>query len=247
MTGASAVAAVAGGVVLVLPFAMADVRRRAGAPILAPPAVSGPAAREAPPAPDPGSSDRKLTPLPSGRRLLLGMTVVTFAVYTAAEAGPIAWGYTYLILDRRLAHVAAAVAMAGFWAALTLGRFGLAALGERAGMAILEMSCLLFAAGTGLFWLLPGGFSVIGLPVAGLGSAAVFPLLVALTPIRIGEAATGRAVGASIAAASLGGPVAVALIGLLAAHFGVGVLGACVFGLAVVLYLVNRVLSTRRP
>lgn len=252
-----AVAVVAAGVVLLLPFAFADAGRRttaagrssgpglgsregtegagsldAGSPA---PAGSAPIAARQP---------QQVLPAPDRRRLVLAVTVVAFFVYVAAEAGPIAWGYTYLILDRRLAHLVAAGALAAFWAALTAGRFGLAVLGERApGTSVLEVSCLLVVTGTALFWLLPGALAIAGLPVAGLGSAAVFPMLMALTPVRIGTRATGRAVGASIAAAALGGPIAVALLGLAAAHFGVGVLGPCMFGLAVALYGVNRTLS----
>ena len=107
---------------------------------------------------------------------MLAVTVVAFFIYVAAEAGPIAWGYTYLLLDRRLAHLVAAGAIAAFWAALTAGRFGLAVLGERApGTSVLEMSCLLVVAGIALFWLLPGALAIAGLPVAGFGFAAVFP------------------------------------------------------------------------
>jgi fucose permease len=170
--------------------------------------------------------------------------IATFVAYTAAESGPIAWGYTYLISDRQASHTLAAIAMASFWAALTVGRFGLAVMDRRvAGTSILEASCLLMIAGTGLFWILPGSWAIAGLPIAGLGAAAVFPMLVALVPARMGEAATGRAVGASIAAASLAGPAAVALFGVLAAHLGLGVLGVCLFLSCVVLYALNRVLT----
>jgi fucose permease len=162
----------------------------------------------------------------------------------AAESGPIAWGYTYLIYDRHLSRTLAAIAVASFWASLTAGRFGLAVVDERvAGTAVLEASCLLMIVGTALFWLLPGSLSIAGLPIAGLGAAAVFPMLVALMPARVGEAATGHAVGASIAGASLSGPVAVAVFGVLAAHLGVGALGVCMFAATLVLYATNRVLT----
>lgn len=178
-------------------------------------------------------------------RLPLVLTILAFIAYTGAESGPIAWGYTYLISDRGVSRTLAALAMAAFWAALTCGRFGLAAVDDRIPpAAILEGSCVLLAVGTGMFWLLPGALAVLGLPVAGLGSAAVFPMLVALTPERIGESGTGQAVGASVAAAGLGGPAAVALFGVIAAHLGVRVLGVCLFAAAVLMYLVNRVLTT---
>jgi fucose permease len=177
------------------------------------------------------------------------LTVLAFIAYTGAESGPIAWGYTYLLSDKHVSHTAGALAMAVFWAALTAGRFGLAWIGHRySAVAILEMSCGLLAAGTAMFWLLPGGLAILGLLVAGAGSAPVFPMLMALTPERIGTRLTGHAVGASIAAAGLGGPLAVAAFGVLAAHLGVATLGACLFGASVLLLFVNRILTivTRR-
>lgn len=177
------------------------------------------------------------------RRRAICATVVAFGTYTAAEAGPVSWGATYLVGDRHLAVSSAAAAMAVFWAALTVGRLALA-LPQRFPLAgLLEASALLFVTGTLLVWLLPGALAVVGLAVAGLGSAAIFPLYMALTPGRLGEEVTGRAVGYSIAGAALGGPIAVSLFGLLAGHLGVFVLAPCLFGAALVMYLAHKLLA----
>jgi fucose permease len=245
--------------VIVVPLGLLALADRRGARSRVPPAtVASPSVPPAPTNSSTGSGREPSAGMPdptagrSGRerrrpvraRTALGLTVAAFAACTAAESGPIAWGYTYLIYDRHLSRTLAAVAIASFWAALVAGRFALAVVGGRlAGTAILEASCLLMMAGTALLWLLPGSLAVVGLPLAGLGIAAVFPILVALMPARVGEAATGRAVGVSIAGASLAGPVAVAVLGVLATHLGVGVLGACLFAGAVGLYAMNRVLT----
>ena len=55
-------------------------------------------------------------PAVPARRWVLGATVTVFAVYAAAENGPIAWGYSYLILDRHVSRALAALALAMFWA-----------------------------------------------------------------------------------------------------------------------------------
>jgi fucose permease len=262
-----AVAVIAGAVLLLAPFALAD-RRQHGQPV---PAGSSPAPASPCVASHVGERDLASGELSSvqsagahkvsgpdasvgdavpvgydgvvGRRRLV-LTIAVFVAYTAAESGPIAWGYTYLIYDRHVSRTLAAVALAGFWAALTVGRFGLAVFDDRmAGTTVLEASCLLMIAGTGLFWILPGALAIVGLPIAGLGAAAPFPMLVAMMPGRLGEAATGHAVGASIAAGSLAGPAAVAVFGVLAAHLGVGALGACLFVATVVSYGMNRVLT----
>ncbi|HEV8064601.1 MAG TPA: MFS transporter, partial [Acidimicrobiales bacterium] len=193
-----AVAITAAAVVALLPVAVAERRALNRARDVAPERALPPAALLPP---------RQ----PRRPRRALVLTVVAFVLYTAAESGPVAWGYTYLISDRHISHTAAAFAMALFWAALTAGRLALAAVGSRfSPTGIVEVSCLLLVAGTAMLWLLPGASDVLGLPVAGAGAAAVFPMLMALIPERIGEHRTGHAVGASISAAALGGPVAVA-------------------------------------
>ena len=227
----AAVGVVAGAAAVLVPFA-------AMAP-LSPVRTTDPAPQ---PVLEGATTDRRGN---TNRRQWPGLAATTFAfmAYTAAEAGPVSWGATYLISDRHLGTTAAAVSMATFWAALTIGRLGLAVPHPWHPARILEVSCLLFMAGMALFWLLPGALAVIGLPIAGLGSATIFPLYIALTPDRLGEEVTGRAVGYSIAGAAVGGPAAVALSGILAAHFGTGVLAPCLFGASVVMYLAHRLLS----
>lgn len=191
----------------------------------------------------PGGSARPRPLEPPSNRRAMAATVVAFSAYTAAEGGPIAWGATYLVGDRHLSASSAAFAMAAFWAALTLGRLALALPSRWRGQRLLESSCLLFLLGTGLIWALPGKLAVVGLALAGLGSAPIFPLYVALTPERFGPALTGRAVGYAIAGAAAGGPVAIYLFGILAGRFGTAVLAPCLFGAGVLMYLGHRLLS----
>lgn len=249
----TAVFVIAGLAALLLPLAVASpsdpLASAAAPPEPAPTPIPGlPPAQASLPAPE---GEAMTLPVPQVRRTTptvgLAATTLAFVAYTAAEAGPVSWGTTYLVSDRRLSTTAAAGAMAVFWAALTLGRFGLAVPHRWRPTQLLEVSCLIFIAGLALFWLLPGDLAVVGLPIAGLGSATIFPLYMALTPGRLGEDVTGRAVGYSIAGAAVGGPVAVWAFGLLAAHFGTGVLGPCLFGAAVVMYLAHRLLASVAP
>jgi fucose permease len=238
-----AVAVVAGAAAVLVPLAIVPYQPQAG-PARPAAQASGEATGAA--APTAAPRRRRLT-----RREWVGMgaTTVAFLAYTAAEAGPISWGTTYLLSDRHLGTTGAALAMALFWAALTVGRLALALPNPFAPAKVLEASCWLFMLGLALFWLLPGRLGLVGLPIAGLGSATIFPLYVALTPDRLGEAVTGRAVGLSIAGAAVGGPVAVASAGLLAAHDGTSILAPFLFGAAVLMYLAHRLLAlvVRRP
>jgi fucose permease len=247
-----AVAVVAIAAAGLVPFAAAAARRERRRP---------PTTAPRPPAADrePAGPSQAVSPPPTGaggtragdrrgvgaRRVRAGIaaTALAFMAYTAAEAIPVSWGATYLEGDRRLSTAGAAVAMAAFWAALTAGRLALALPHRWQPSRVLEVSTWLFLAGAAMLWLLPGRLAVAGLPVAGLGSATIFPLYMALTPTRLGEAATGRAVGVAIAGAAVGGPAAVALSGVLASRAGTGILAPFLLAAAVLMYLAHRLLA----
>src|SRR4051794_14091925 len=59
------------------------------------------------------------------------VVATVFAAYTAAESGPVAWGYVYLVDERHLHATAAALGMALLWLALVAGRVALGAAGHR--------------------------------------------------------------------------------------------------------------------
>lgn len=225
--------AVAGAacLVVVVPLAFLDRTR---------PSALGRAGGATPTARLDGAGEASTLSKPRRRAALAGIVLANVA-YVAAESAPIAWGYTYLTGGRHLGHVVAAAAVAGFWAGLTVGRLALAAIGDRFdGGRLLAASCLLAVAGALLLWLLPGAASVAGFPIAGLGCAVYFPVLVALTPKWVGTEHTGPAVGIAVAVSALGGPLAISLFGLLAERLGVGVLGPCIAGAALLLLAVNH-------
>ena len=168
--------------------------------------------------------------------LRTGLVLASFAFYTAAEIGPCAWGYVYLTDHRHLTSTVAAVAVALFWIALTAGRVALGVFGERSDpKALLVGSCALLVGALALLWLAPAGAGLIAMPLAGLGSAAVFPVLVNVTPSVVGGGAASRAIGLSIAAAAIGGPVAVLVEGLIVNASGAGVLAPAMLVVAVAL------------
>ena len=161
--------------------------------------------------------------------LLVTVTVAgVFAVYTAAEAGPVVWGYVYLVDERHLHTTAAALAMAGLWLALVGGRVALGAAGHRVDETkLLGRCCALLVAALVLLWLAPTAVAFIALPLVGLASAPVFPLLINRMPALVGADATARVVGVAVAAAAVGGPLAVLVEGRVADAFGVSAIAPC--------------------
>ena len=117
--------------------------------------------------------------------ILLGLAV--FAVYTGLEASAGQWGPSF---DRGVLHLgtgATGLATFGYWGALTLARFALAAPHKPPHPdAVVRWGCLVAVGGAALVWWRPAPVvALLGLVVVGAALAGVFPALVALTPARV--------------------------------------------------------------
>ena len=85
--------------------------------------------------------------------------------------------------------------------------------------------------GTLLFWSSPVVIiGNLGLLVVGLGMAAVFPTLIAITPSKVGAARAPATIGFQVAGAALGAVALPAAVGVLAVHAGLEVLGPVLVG-----------------
>lgn len=151
-------------------------------------------------------------PMPLG---LLGLLLLFFAAYVAAEVSLGSWSYSLLVDERDVSTTAAGWAIAGYWGGLTLGRFALAFAGSAiAPLRILRTASVATVAGVTMFWLDPvPGLDLVALPFIGLAQAGMFPAMVLLTPGWIGRHNTGRAVGLQLMASSAGAIAASAAIG----------------------------------
>jgi fucose permease len=189
---------------------------------------------------DVGDAAVAVAPTPPPSAFALPMTLLTFVIYTGVEAATGAWAYTLLTEGRGVSRAAAGAAVAAYWGALTVGRLGLGALGHRVDpVTVLHASCALTAAGLLLLWADPGGAGVIGLPLAGLGLAAMFPVLIALAPDRMGPDRAPRAIGLSVGMAAIGGPAFTAIAGYIAEDSGLHALAPALFAGSVLLTAVH--------
>jgi hypothetical protein len=82
------------------------------------------------------------------------------------------------------------------------------------------------ALGAILLWLnMTSMLSFVGLALIGLALAPIFPSLIATTPERLGSAHTANGVGLQIAAAVLGQALLPGMMGMLARHLGLEIVG----------------------
>jgi fucose permease len=166
----------------------------------------------------------------------LGLAVALFAVYVGVEAGTGAWGFTLLTEGRGVGDRAAGVWMASYWLALTAGRLVLGFVGDRwAPDSVLRASVLAAIASAAWLWADPLGSGAAALAPLGFALAPVFPVLIAVTPERLGVHRAARAIGLQIAASSVGGVSIPAAMGVGAQAIGTWALAPMVLVSAVAL------------
>ena len=178
------------------------------------------------------------------RRALL-LLIGLFLVCNGLEVTAGDWGYTTLTAGRAVGAGAASVGASLLWVGLAAGRAGLGLLGNRVRpMRLLDASVGLTALAAVGFWLAPPLLSTfLALPAIGLGVAVIFPLLVFITPNRVGTGMATHAIGYGMAAGTLGGGAIPALTGLLLQSLGVLALGPVLTAMAaalLALHLLSR-------
>lgn len=148
--------------------------------------------------------------------------LVLFAVYTGLEVAAGQWAYSVLTEDRGVAEGPAGLWVAGYWASLTIGRLAAGAAGDRLSPErLIVVGGTTALAGTLVFWIAtPLGAGGVGLLLIGFGLAPVFPMLVLVTPERVGPEHSTAVVGYQLAAAAVGAAVLPGAIGPLVGAVG---------------------------
>jgi fucose permease len=180
-----------------------------------------------PTSPSPGSQYRRAL------LLLAGL----FLVGAGLEATAGDWSYTQLTAGRSVPSDLASWSASLFWAGLAGGRAGLGLFGNRARPTrLLDASVALAMLASLAFWLGPPLVDAfLALPALGIAVSLIFPLLLSLTPERVGSAMTPHTVGYGLAAGNLGAGATPALTGLVLQSAGVLALGPILASLAFVM------------
>jgi fucose permease len=187
---------------------------------------------------------------PTSRRRALVLLIGLFILGAGLEGTTGDWSYTQLTAGRALSAGLAGLGASLFWAGLAGGRVAMGLLGNRiASDRLLDISVGVSALGALAFWLAPPMASaLIALPILGAAVSVIFPLLLSITPTRVGTDMTSHAVGYELAAGTLGGGGLPALTGLALQSAGLLTLGPLLTVFAaglLVLHLVSRLTPTR--
>lgn len=193
----------------------------------------------------PFAPERAHVPLAAALRIPgVALILVAFFAYCALESTAILWAATYLVTDRGVDAVTAAAFASLFLLGVTAGRFlaGFFAdrIGDRAlirgGFALVGVGAVLIA--------LPLGTDVlalVGLALAGLGCAPIYPAIIHSTPVNFGRRNSHAIIGIQMAAAYTGSTFVPPLFGAVSA-----VTGLWVFPLFLAILVVLGLLMSER-
>ncbi|WP_422116543.1 MFS transporter [Brachybacterium sp. UNK5269] len=182
-----------------------------------PVAPSDPA--EAPAAHEAETSGRDVAHVPLMRVLRMPgvlLVLTAFFAYCALESTAILWASTYLVADRGVTPATAAAFASLFLLGITAGRFLAGIVADRIGDRQLIRGGFV-AVGLGALMLaLPletDYLALIGLVIAGLGSAPIYPAIIHSTPVNFGPRNSQAIIGVQMAAAYTGSTLAPPLFG----------------------------------
>ena len=208
-------------------------------------------------APTPAPAERTQAPEPrpaaqwSRRRygLVVAVGMSVFFLYTGLEVGAGEWEASFCRGHLGLSTSATGLATFGYWGALTAVRISLALVPRPvAPRTVVRAGSALAVIATAVIWWQPGPtVTVIAFAVLGGALAGVFPALVSLTPVRIGERRAQHVIAWQVGAAAAGGAGISALIGLLIGATSLAVLGPSLTILALLVVAAELILTRLAP
>jgi len=165
-----------------------------------------------------------------------------FCLYTGLEVTAAQWTYSLFTEARSFDMRAAGLAVSAYWASLSLGRVVFGALATRhRPERLLRVSLALAPGASALIWWAPQPvIGLLGLAALGFAFASIYPLLVAITPERLGHRYVTQAMGLQVAVAYLGTAALPGAAGVLATAMGLEVIPAFVVGGTVALALLHE-------
>jgi fucose permease len=186
------------------------------------------------------------------RRRYRGVVVAglsVFFVYTGLEVGAGQWEASFCRGQLNLSPGATGLAAFGYWGALTAVRIGLALLPRpvRPQAVVRWGSGIAVLAAAAIWWQPDVAVAVIGFVVLGGALAGVFPALISLTPVRLGEQRARNVISWQVGAAAAGGAGLSAVIGLLIGTTSLAALGPAITVLALIVVAAELVLDRLAP
>lgn len=174
------------------------------------------------------------------------LSVSSYLLYTGVEGTTGLWANSVLVERRGVPPITAGLWVACYFGAIMTGRILVGFVSERwnnrrlaaGGLYLCGLGAVCFS------WPGPAELALIGLLLLGLGAAPVYPCLMHETPRRFTAAAAPVVIGRQVGSAYVGAALIPALMGWLAAQYGLQLIGPLVATfvvlILVVLHRLNR-------
>ncbi|WP_345712189.1 MFS transporter, partial [Kineococcus glutinatus] len=196
---------------------------------------------------EPSGSGSTHVPLAQALRIPGVVSIlIAFFAYCALESTSMLWASTYLVADRGVAPATAAAFASLFLLGITVGRFLAGFLADRTrdrrlirgGFAMVGLGVVMLT--------LPvetDALALVGLVVAGLGCAPIYPAIIHSTPVNFGRGNSQAVIGIQMAAAYTGSTLAPPSFGLVSAWAGMWILPLFLAALVVLGLLMSERLN----
>ena len=169
--------------------------------------------------------------------------VLSFFCYCALESTAGLWASTYMVTAKGIGINTAPTCAMLFYAGITGGRFLSGFITERAGDGrLIRYGLAVCTAGLALMLVpIPGEMTTyIGLTMAGLGCAPIFPSMVHRAPALVGESNSQTLIGIQLAAASAGSILIPPVFGLIAEYISVSLLPVFCLIASIIIIIADR-------
>jgi len=166
---------------------------------------------------------------------LVWLHIALFFLYTGIEVTAGQWFYSLFTESRGMEPKIAGTIVSSYWFALTIGRivFGYAA-GHFKPIPLLRIAMIGAPVAAAMIWL---NFSIattfIGAAMLGFALAPIYPLLMSLTPERVGKPVAAHSIGFQVSAATIGVAVLPTFCGILARRIGLEIVPPILLGSAI--------------
>ncbi len=188
-----------------------------------------------------GKSARPASTLATLRLPLVMLGVLALLFYTGIEATTGQWSYSLFTEARGISPYVAGIMTSLYWGMLTLGRIIFGAVADRIGIIrLLRLSMVGTVLAASLFLIPLPLFSVLSIAWMGLSLSAIFPTLMSDTPNRVGYEHAATAISYQTSSASVGQAALPGLAGILAARFGLEILGPFLLVSALLMFFTHE-------
>jgi fucose permease len=180
------------------------------------------------------------------------LILIAFFAYCGLESTSMLWASTYLVSDRGVAPATAAAFASLFLLGITGGRFLAGFFADRVGdRQLIRGGFATVGLGVVMLALPVDALALVGLVVAGLGCAPIYPAIIHSTPVNFGRQSSQAVIGIQMAAAYTGSTLAPPLFGVLSTVVGMWTLPlflAALVALGLVMSeRLNRLVARRAP